>query len=229
MPPDDGELTLRFEEAEIDISVFEKSVAAFLGLVRDALADDTTDEPAWRVTVRQGSTVITARASGRRAQRTREVVGAALQAIREGRTPVDVSRRGLQHIIALGRATTHHRAEIALNGTAYALGSHVERFVFIEQHQVEGKTFGSLEGVLDGTWVELKREFRIKTRKRMVRCTFPPNLLPEVRDAMGKRASVYGEVHYTNGEVTNIVATRVRPLDTPARDRWRAARGALRP
>jgi len=225
---DETELTLRFQDTEIDLAVFENSVAAFFGLIRDAVeAGDRAEK--WTVSVRRGSAEIAARGTGPAARAKRKVIVGAFESINSGGVPANLSSRGMQHMLALSRAVQHHPAELRSGAVACPIKTqHASRLELLQPRHAAGRSFSSVEGTLDGAWVEVKREFRVKAPRKSVRCTFAPELLSDVLDAIGKRALVYGATTYRSGEVSAIEVRRIDIIETPPTGSWRAARGALR-
>ena len=82
---------------------------------------------------------------------------------------------------------------------------------------VKYKGFGSVAGNLDAITIHNKNEFRIwnENTEKSITCLFSPNLLKKVKDLLGEKVLVYGEV-YSNqrGDPISIVVDGME-LKTP--------------
>ncbi|MBA7503554.1 hypothetical protein ES706_02165 [subsurface metagenome] len=99
--------------------------------------------------------------------------------------------------------------------TAYRLETRVTQHVAANVDEIMrglGKALGTVEGTIEMVTIHERRYFNLyeALTRQAIPCYFQPELFEMVKDALGKRVGVYGEIRTTRaGQVTSITAKEV--------------------
>lgn len=207
--PDGKKLTLKIEGTRVTAKNFETAVKSFFSLVTEVGGGVSEDEGGmeWIVSVKEGSSLVEAvpeAKKGTSPERPEEALLAVVEGIEmleEGlvERPEHFTDKTLRASQRLARVGTTEVDKISLlwNGTGLDLSpatiATVESLL-----KAKYTSIGSIEGTLKSISLRSGGSFNVyqPPNDHRVKCTFPKDKVPEVRDALDKRVSVWGEVKY---------------------------------
>ena len=223
------ELTLRIEGALVTPEDFKKAVHAFVELLVNVTADTSKGEkkPQWNMSVRQGSSVLVARAvpdleTRRAAREAVKRVKSGVAKIEKGRFDfADLPPRAIYAVRDLASLPAKIN-QIGItsvtigNGTGKRLPVTSKSADFLNKNIGTQKTsIGSIEGKLSTITERGKFQFVVydALSDRGVNCFVPADKNKEAHAAFGRRVNVFGTVQYDkDGRPLSIQVKTIRLL-----------------
>ena len=222
------------ETAPIEVSVpigisvadFSTVMASINGLYKevgkDLGATDVTDLMVSRH--REGSLVIECKpalvehADPSEAARVSKVVLDGLEQLTKGERPIGFTNAALRHVSRISRVAISDDSAVIVGGSgrsikcSLTLDSTVNRLV-----ELRTKSWGSVEGKIQ--MISLRGTYRfniyeVLTDERIA-CNIDDNLLEEVKEALGNRVVVYGEIHKKGGEFEYVKVEKIHRRPPP--------------